>query len=80
MEHSLIFTTEAEAENAQRLISKAMGLPKYATTPSGELTTVIIDRYATPEEIEGKWLIPVTEAAQLLIDNGVLDGIEYTKQ
>ena len=78
MEHRLTFNTAEEAETAQELISKAMGLPKYATTPSGELTTVIIDRYANPEEVDGKWQIPVTDAAQLLIDEGVLDGIEFT--
>ena len=76
MEHRLTFNTEAEAENAQQLIATAMGLPKYATTPSGELTTVIIDRYANPEEFEGNWWITVTDEAQLLIEGGVLDGME----
>jgi hypothetical protein len=76
MEHRLTFNTAEEAETAQELISKAMGLPKYATTPSGELTKFIIDRYANPEEFEGNWWIPVTDAAQLLIDGGVLDGME----
>jgi hypothetical protein len=51
MEHRLTFNTAEEAETAQELISKAMGLPKYATTPSGELTKFIIDRYANPEEV-----------------------------
>jgi len=77
MEHRLTLNTAEEAEAAQQLISKAMGLPKYATTPSGEFTTVIIDRYANPEEFEGKWQIPVTDEAQLLIDGGVLDGVEF---
>jgi hypothetical protein len=76
MEHRLTFNTAEEAETAQELISKAMGLPKYATTPSGELTKFIIDRYANPEEFEGNWWIPVTDEAQLLIDGGVLDGME----
>tara|TARA_R110000803_G_C11960847_1_gene318683 strand:+ start:1283 stop:1534 length:252 start_codon:yes stop_codon:yes gene_type:complete len=80
MEHSLKFNTKDEAENAQQLIAIAMGLPKYATDTKGNNTTVIIDRYATPEEIEGKWLIPVIEAAQLLIENGVLDGVDYTEE
>lgn len=79
MEHRLTFNTAEEAETAQQLISKAMGLPKYATTPSGEPTTVIIDRYANPKEVDGKWQIPVTNEAQLLIDAGVLDGIEFTE-
>ena len=79
MEHSLTFNTAEEAESAQQLIATAMGLPKYATTPSGEPTTVIIDRYANPEEVDGKWQIPVTDEAQLLIDGGVLDGIEFTE-
>jgi hypothetical protein len=65
MEHRLTFNTAEEAETAQQLISKAMGLPKYGTTPSGELTTVIIDRYANPEEVEGKWQIPVTDAGAI---------------
>jgi hypothetical protein len=76
MEHRLTFNTAEEAETAQELISKAMGLPKYATTPSGELTKFIIDRYANPEELDGNWWIPVTDEAQLLIDEGVLDGME----
>ena len=76
MEHRLTFNTAEEAETAQQLISKAMGLPKYATTPSGELTKFIIDRYANPEELDGNWWIPVTDEAQLLIDGGVLDGME----
>ena len=76
MEHRLKFNTAEEAETAQELISKAMGLPKYATTPSGELTKFIIDRYANPEKLDGNWLIPVTDEAQLLIDGGVLDGME----
>lgn len=77
MEHRLTFNTEGEAETAQQLISKAMGLPKYATTPSGELTRVIIDRYANPEEVDGKWQIPVTDEAQLLIDGGVLSEMDF---
>lgn len=77
MEHRLTFNTAEEAETAQQLISKAMGLPKYATTPSGGLTTVIIDRYANPEEVNGKWQIPVTDEAQLLIDGGVLSEMDF---
>lgn len=73
MEHSLTFNTAEEAENAQQLISKAMGLPKYATTPSGELTLVIIDRYAQPDLVGESWCIPVTDDAQVLIDEGCLD-------
>ena len=76
MEHRLTFNTAEEAETAQQLIASAMGLPKYATTPSGALTTVIVDRYSNPVEVDGKWQIPVTDEAQLLIDGGVLDGIE----
>lgn len=77
MEHRLTFNTEGEAETAQQLIAKAMGLPKYATTPSGELTRFIIDRYANPEEVDGKWQIPVTNEAQLLIDSGVLSDMDF---
>ena len=76
MEHRLTFNTAEEAETAQQLIAIAMGLPKYAAKPSGKTTKVIIDRYANPEEVDGKWQIPVTAEAQLLIDGGVLDGIE----
>jgi hypothetical protein len=77
MEHRLTFNTAEEAETAQQLIASAMGLPKYATTPSGALTTVIVDRYANIEEIDGNWVITVTAAAQLLIDEGVLDGVNF---
>ena len=77
MEHRLKFNTEAEAENAQQLISTAMGLPKYATDTNGNNTTVIIDRYAQPEDVNGFWFITVTNEAQMLIDSGVLDGIEF---
>lgn len=77
MEHRLIFNTAEEAETAQQLIATAIGLPKYATTPSGEPTTVIIDRYANPEEVDGKWQIPVTNEAQLLIDGGVLSEMDF---
>ena len=77
MEHRLKFNTESEAENAQQLIATAMGLPKYATDTNGNNTTVIIDRYAQPEEANGFWFIPVTDDAQMIIDNGVLDGIEF---
>jgi len=80
MEHSLTFNTAEEAETAQQLIAKAMGLPKYATTPSGELTRFIIDRYANPEEVDGKWQIPVTDEAQLLIDGGVLSDMELSNE
>jgi len=60
----LTFKTEAEAELAQSLISKELGLPKYGEKLDGSLNTrVIIDKYAIPHiQEDGSWVIPDTKA------------------
>jgi hypothetical protein len=56
----LKFDTEAEALEAERDISKKMGLPKFGKRSDGsDNTRVIIDKFAVPfEDEDGKWCIP----------------------
>lgn len=62
MEHRIIFSSEADAMEAESIISNMMGLPKYAVRPNGSINNkVIIDRFAIPVEHDGSWSIPVPE-------------------
>ncbi len=78
MDMTIQFTTQEAANAAVTVLSSALGLPKYGLKGDGTPNTdVIIDRYANPEEVDGKWQIPVTNEAQLLIDGGGLRNRDF---
>ncbi len=78
MDMTIQFTTQEAANAAVTVLSSALGIPKYGLKGDGTPNTdVIIDRYANPEEVDGKWQIPVTNEAQLLIDGGVLSDMDF---
>ncbi len=59
---NLTFGTQSQAQLAQDLISKEMGLPKYGLRVDGTPNLkVIIDTYAIPQNENSVWSIPDTQ-------------------